>query len=166
MAKKAPAVRRKSDALSIRIDPRLKYVLELAARVQRRAVTGVVEWAITEALADTKVTDKDGRQWPLMDASGLVWSDNELERLMGMWFNFPSLLTYEESRIVEVITRTHELWIDGVPMRYIDLKWKDALEAWPKLKQQLEIAANRPTLAGLTDDDLKQAGLEYLILPF
>lgn len=167
MAKKQAAAQvRKTDALSIRIDPRLKYGLDLASRVQRRPVTSVVEWAIAEALANERVRDKNGHEWTLKDASGVIWSDNELERLLALWFNFPDLLDYEESRQVNVLLRTHELWKDGSPNRYLDFEWSRTLPVWDKLKPVLIEAAGRAPVVGLTNEDLDDAGLADLVLPF
>ena len=38
-----------SVTLSLRLDPRSKYLIDLLARQQKRTITGVIEWAVERA---------------------------------------------------------------------------------------------------------------------
>src|SRR4051795_7355266 len=40
----------RSETVTIRLDPKLRYLTELAARKQRRTVSSFIEWAIESAL--------------------------------------------------------------------------------------------------------------------
>ena len=42
--------KRKSEVVTVRLDPKLKYVAELAARRQRRTLSSYIEWAIEDSL--------------------------------------------------------------------------------------------------------------------
>lgn len=45
----APKVRR-SETVTVRLDPRMNYLAELAARSQRRTKSSFIEWAVQEAI--------------------------------------------------------------------------------------------------------------------
>lgn len=162
--RKAPD--RKSEVLSLRIDPRLKYGLDLLARQQRRSVTGVVEWVIGETFRKEPINDADGRERAFSEAVEVLWSENELERLLKLWFFYPSLLSYEESRMVNVLLRSWDLWVKGANQAYNRFKWFEVLPKWELLKPVLEEAAQRPVITGLTDADYETVGLEYSQIPF
>lgn len=154
----------KTEALSIRIDPRLRFGLELMARQQRRSVTGVVEWAIDVALNSEPAAEVWGRE-PVSFAELLrvVWHPNEAERLVNLAQNFPGLLTYEESRMWEVINRSPDFWDDpDSPHRSVQ---RDVLfDQWEKVAPLIAKAAERPVLKGLTSKELDEAGV--IAIPF
>lgn len=160
------ATAKKSEALSVRIDPRMKYGLDLLARHQRRAVTGVVEWCLSEVFRAESVPGTKGRTYTIDDAIRITWSENELERLLALWFEFPALLSYEESRMVNTLLRTLNLWVKFEPTRINNFRWNDVLPQWDKFKPVLAKAATRNPQVGLTDDDLLAAGLGDLLIPF
>lgn len=162
------ATAKKSEALSVRIDPRMKYGLDLLARHQRRAVTGVVEWCLSEVFRVESVPGAKGRSYTIDDAIRITWSENELERLLALWFEFPTLLSYEESRMVNTLLRTLSLWVQFEPTRINNFRWNEVLPHWNKFKPVLAKAATRNPLVGLQEDDFKAAGIEHLwdALPF
>jgi len=109
-------------SVSLRIDPRIKYGIDLAARVQKRTVTGVVEWAVERALSDVKLPvdfmvegDQGKPELPepqsVLDAvKERLWSPDEATRLMRLAFECPSLLTFEEGLIWESIRLSPPFW--------------------------------------------------------
>lgn len=109
-------------SVSLRIDPRIKYGIDLAARVQKRTVTGVVEWAVERALSDVKmpvdftVVGRQGKpvlpepQSVLDAVIERLWSPDEATRLMRLAFECPSLLTFEEGLIWESIRLSPPFW--------------------------------------------------------
>lgn len=97
---------RKTETLTLRLDPKVKMMIELISRIRRRSITGVVEAAIEEVAYDTGVPYfDDGRinNHPLGSILSDVWSTDESERFINMSYRFPTLLTYEEQRIWETI---------------------------------------------------------------
>jgi hypothetical protein len=44
----------------VRLDPKLRYLAELAARKQRRTVSSFIEWTIEEALKNIYLHDYEG----------------------------------------------------------------------------------------------------------
>lgn len=148
----------KTDALSIRIDPRLRYGLELLARQQRRSVTGVVEWAIERALRDESITDQGGT---FAEALRDLWSPNEFERLVYLATKYPDLMTYEESRMWRVILDTEDFWLDRKRYIFND----DVVELWDRLKPLLISASEKSVVIGLTREQLRRIDVD-LSIPF
>lgn len=162
-AKKAPKKTpdRKTEVLSIRIDPRVKYGLELLARLQRRSTTGVVEWAIQEAFGRELFDpgDNDGHPTKLDEELDRLWQINEIERLVALALRRPQLLTFEESRAWKVLKDTAAFWKH---QRYPDFDafhWKDVLPQWDKLAPLLNEAVERNIVRGLTPEELSAAGI-------
>jgi hypothetical protein len=164
--RKLVAARRRGEPLSVRIDPKTRYGLELLSRLQRRSVTGVVEWAIAEALRNSTIADAGGRELTVEAALSDAWSVNELERLISLWESYTHLLTFDEERLVMVLLKTAALWHDANRRKYSLFRWAEVQPAWESLKPIAEAAAERTTVVGLTHDELKQAGLEALDPPF
>jgi hypothetical protein len=78
---------RKTESLTVRLSPRVKFGLELLARKQHRTLAGVVEWAI-----DMGMSDPDNGI-PDLDE---LWSPLAGERLKNLKDAHPNLLSYEE----------------------------------------------------------------------
>lgn len=149
---------KKTEALSIRIEPRMRYGLEILSRLQRRAVTGVVEWSIAQAFQNEIARDLQGNDVAFETALNRLWSPNEPERLLALRFYYPSLLTYEEERLVKVLTTTEVLWSAKEPS-YRSFEWDIVLPVWEKLKPILQQASERSVITGLSDSELAKSGL-------
>ena len=162
--KKSPAKKtpdRKTEALSIRIDPRSRYGLELLARLQRRSTTGVVEWILQEAFRSEvfEQGDQHREQTTLDEVLDGLWQINDVERLVALALRKPQLLTFEEARLWKVIRDTSSLWRH---QRYPDFDafhWKDVLPQWDKLAPLLNEAVERNIVRGLTPEELSAAGI-------
>lgn len=74
----------KTNSLTIRIEPRARYGLELLARKQRRTLSSVIEWAILGGISN------DG-----IDLQSL-WDVDEAERLKKLVERHPELINYDE----------------------------------------------------------------------
>ena len=79
----------KTDNITVRVEPRLRYLTMLAARQQHRSLSALIEWAVQEQLKTMKV---DGT--PLLDLD--LWDVDEEDRLKLLALNAPNLLTYDE----------------------------------------------------------------------
>ena len=164
--RKSATSRRRGEPLSVRIDPKTRYGLELLSRLQRRSVTGVVEWAIAEALRNSTIADSGGRELTVEAALSGAWSVNELERLIALWESYAHLLTFDEERLVAVLVKTPALWHDANRRGYRQFRWSEVQPAWEALRPIATEAAERATIIGLTNDELKQAGLSSLVVTF
>lgn len=159
---------RKTEALSIRIDPRMRYGLELLARKQRRAVTGVVEWAIDKAFGDEVIDCADGSSLYFRPALEQLWATNEIERLVLLATTAPQLLTFEESRVWQVIRQTDLLWFSPSERSASAFKTEEVLSQWERLAPVIYEAADQPIIRGIMKATLKAGGVdvESLEIPF
>lgn len=155
--KKTPE--RKTEALSIRIDPRSRYGLELLARLQRRSTTGVVEWVLQEAFKQEVFDNSDMNQSPLHleDALNDLWQVNEVERLVALAISKPQLLTFEESRVWKVLKDTAAFWKNHQYQEFKAFRWLEILPQWEKIGPLLSEAVERNIVRGFTEDELRAA---------
>lgn len=81
----------RSETITVRLDKRMRYLTEIAARAQRRTVSSFIDWAVAEALTrqmlgtDTVAAHGDA-----------LWDADEWTRLENLAAQFPYLLTYDE----------------------------------------------------------------------
>lgn len=108
---------RKTETLTLRLDPKVKYTIELMSRIRRQSITSVIEAAV-EAEAfdlDTPVIIEGKREtWSLASAVSEFWSTDVVTRFLGLCAFMPELLTYEEQRIWETIKATPEFWDENI----------------------------------------------------
>src|SRR5262245_49662003 len=91
----------RTETVTIRLDPKLRYLTELAARKQRRTVSSFIEWAIEQALSQV-VLDDQTRQ-TVLNAAGQLWDPDEADRLVSLGCGYPDLLTYDEQVLWKLI---------------------------------------------------------------
>ncbi|MCL2644314.1 MAG: hypothetical protein FWD51_02525 [Betaproteobacteria bacterium] len=107
----------RTETVTIRLDSRLRYLAELASRVQRRTVSSFIEWAVQESLKHVDVCSADGCKRSIADEVDKLWDVDEPDRLVRLAFHYPGLLTYEEQIIWKHIRESGYLWksefIDG-----------------------------------------------------
>ncbi len=97
----------RTEVFAMRLDPKLKYLAEIAARKQRRSLANFVEWALDEALAKVKL-DESGDftgQYAISvrDEANKLWDLEPSYRLINLAEKYPELLTYEEQIIWNAI---------------------------------------------------------------
>lgn len=97
---KTPQTRK--EATSVRLEPKIKYLVEIAARIQRRSVTNYIEWALEESLKSIDISLDDNKS-NLFDFSDRIWNTDEASRFAVLAENFPELLTFDEQRIIDNI---------------------------------------------------------------
>jgi hypothetical protein len=109
----------RSETVSVRMDPRLRYLAEIAARVQRRTLSSFIEYAVDDALKRVFMPTDQTRvrggvaldePVPVADAAGTIWDFDDPGRLALLARRYPQLLTFEETRtwmlFLEVLKRT------------------------------------------------------------
>lgn len=151
-------------SVSLRIDPRIKYGIDLAARIQKRTVTGVVEWAVENALADIQMPTSVFRELESPDAAtdlashldDILWSTNEGVRLVLLASRYPSLLTYDETLIWETIKLSPPFWRFLPSCAEDCTPWENARldivsECWEKL---VEIVNSRKEISSVSYAEL------------
>lgn len=96
----------RTETVTVRLDPELRYLAEIAARVQRRTLSSYVEWAIIESLErvyvlqDTTITQMANR----------IWDVDEPDRFVKLALHAPDLLNYDEQVLWKVIREYPALW--------------------------------------------------------
>lgn len=142
-------------AVGIRIDPKIKFALDIMGRLQKRSLTAVIEWAISNAIAQQSLDFDGGTLSSVLDK---VWSTDESARLAKLAIHMPEALTYDELRIWETIKATSYFWLeygdgsfDNDPNR---LMLDRVRRAWKETIDHVEKHKMSPTIVPMTADDL------------
>jgi len=63
----------RSETVTVRLDPKLRYLAELAARKQRRTVSSFIEWAIEDALKRVSISEDQNSERTIHDEALTLW---------------------------------------------------------------------------------------------
>ncbi|MDT3708292.1 MAG: hypothetical protein ROZ09_15850 [Thiobacillus sp.] len=104
----------RTEVFAMRLDPKLKYLAEIAARKQRRSLANFIEWAVEQALGKVMLGDGQGGR-SVIDEAARLWDLEPSDRFLKLAENFPDLMTYEEQLIWKAIhqIRARESYEDG-----------------------------------------------------
>lgn len=87
----------RSEIVTIRLDPKLKYMAELCARKHRRTLSSFIEWAVNDSINKEIIHPSPNmNDCTFFDASHYLWCLDKNERLTRLAERFPYLLTYSE----------------------------------------------------------------------
>ncbi len=101
----------RSETVTIRLDPRLNYLCEIAARVQRRTKSSFIEAVIDEAIHNILLLPRDDPEGlTIGDQADDLWKIREHERLVGLVEIAPHLMTMREQEIWAVICEHGFFW--------------------------------------------------------
>lgn len=106
----------RTDTVSIRLDPRLNYLCELAARSQRRTKSSFIESMLAEQI-QTLVINKwreptgYGEPSTFGDAAETLWHVRESQRLVSLALIAPELMSFEEQHIWALIEENGYFWL-------------------------------------------------------
>jgi len=102
----------RAETTSIRLDPRLRYLSELACRKQRRSLNSFIEFAIESTLNNVNIDDGGYNEAPtsIGSVADRLWDVDEPDRFAKLAFRYPELLTYDEQVIWKSIRETPGLW--------------------------------------------------------
>ena len=89
----------RSETVTLRLDPKLRYLADIGARAQRRTVSSFIEWAIENVL--NKVILKGNAD--LQGFSYILWDPTEADRFAKLAIYFPEFLTYDEQVLWKLI---------------------------------------------------------------
>lgn len=96
----------RTETVTIRLDPKTRYLAELAGRVHRRTTSSFIEWAIEESLSRVHVTS--GKS--IADIATVLWDVDEADRFIALATEFPELLTHKEQLIWKHIRTARRYW--------------------------------------------------------
>lgn len=98
----------RSETVTVRLDPKLRYLADLAARKQRRTLSSYIEWAIEDSLDRTQLTPSINSS--LADETGALWDVDEADRFAKLALRHPELLSHEEQVRWKLIRENGYLW--------------------------------------------------------
>jgi len=150
------------EIVSVRFDPKLRYLAELAARKNRRSLSNYIEWAIEQALK--RVYLRENPEAPHLNISiankaSDLWDVHESDRFVKLAREYPELLTHEEQILWKLIRTNDSFWnkYDGIDAPPIEKFFKFELlrEHWDKFKAVARGEADMSTLPALSTTDPK-----------
>ena len=97
----------RSEVVTVRLDPKLRYLVDLAARKQRRTVSSFIEWAIERGLDAVMLADDAATVWKQAD---LLWDVDEGDRFVNVAVRYPELLTHDEQVLWKLIRENGYCW--------------------------------------------------------
>ena len=102
----------RTQTVTLRLDPRLRYLTDLGARMQRRTTSGFIEWAIEEAIESLEMYyDKEnGVSHTLASESFWLWDVDEPDRFVKLADRHSNLLTHDEQVLWKIITEAKFLY--------------------------------------------------------
>lgn len=105
----------RTDVLTVRIDPRLNYLLEIAARLERRTKSSFAESVLEEAVG--RVLDQVGISKLRCETKGelaaLLWHPEPWCRLQILAERFPDAMTVEDQEIWTFLKEVDVFWVDA-----------------------------------------------------
>ena len=121
----------RSETVTVRLDPKLRYLAELAARKQRRTLSSFIEWAIEDSLKSVLLYqctgyDGDNESVSVADASIALWDVDEAERFVRLAIRYSELLTHQEQEIWKLLLDS-SLLLPAQSRRANQLMWDFAV---------------------------------------
>lgn len=148
---------RKTETLTLRLDPKVRFLIDLIARQKRQSITGVIESAVevyaTNFYIEADMWDDDAdaerrQEVSLYKLSKDIYSTDDSFRFMMLVWTCPRLLSYEEVRLRETIYASELFW-DEYPNASSDRNDIDTdvlREHWVALLAHVEEHKSSPTV--------------------
>ncbi|MBT5943900.1 MAG: hypothetical protein HOK98_15380 [Rhodospirillaceae bacterium] len=129
----------RSETVTVRLDPRLNYLCELAARTQRRTKSSFIETAIAEALltAEPSPFRRNGSPKTIGSCADQLWHVHDHQRLARLAGQFPHLLTIDEQEIWALICDLGHLWSGHWEQDGSEEVWRWETRPWDNLQMNL-----------------------------
>jgi predicted transcriptional regulator len=119
----------RSEVVTIRLDPKLRYLAELAARKQRRTLSSFIEWAIEQSLSEVEFTENS----TLADNAAALWDVDECDRFVKLALRDENLLNYQEQVVWKMLQALEDPGILAKDERKID--WTALREFWSDIEE-------------------------------
>jgi hypothetical protein len=128
----------RSETVTVRLDPKLRYLAELAARKQRRTLSSFIEWAIEENLKSIYLED-GAETRSIASQSADLWDVDEPDRFAKLAIRYPQMLTHDEQVLWKLVKENGCFWrtfSDGTwDIEERDLIFEHLREHWSNLKK-------------------------------
>ena len=136
----------------MRLDPKLRYLAELAARKQRRTLSSFIEWVIEESLKRIYLDDRGADYPSLADQANELWDVDEPDRFAKLAFRYPHMLTHDEQVLWKLVRDSSFFWLlspdIALPLDEKALMFARLREQWKTLNAVARGTADRKTLPG------------------
>jgi len=115
---------KRSAVVSVRLDPKLRFATELAARKQRRTVSSYIEWAVEQAIK-AEANEGDPFSETIKAVVDCVWDVDDADRFVKLASTFPVFLTHQEQVLWKLIKECRGLnkGEDGLGLAEIRKHW-------------------------------------------
>lgn len=131
----------RTETVSVRMEPKLRYLAEIAARTHRRSLSSFVEWAVEDALSRAQFNEEKS----VAQAVDTIWDVDEPDRFVKLALYAPRLLNYDEQRLWKVIREHPEVWKgnitefhEGNPESVLQrVDFVKLREAWTALRNEI-----------------------------
>jgi hypothetical protein len=100
----------RSETVTVRLDPKLRYLAGLAARKQRRTLSSYIEWAIEVSLGQVILTDRSNSSKSISDIASTLWDVDDSEKFAKLALNYPDMLDHAEQVLWKLICEWGYLW--------------------------------------------------------
>ena len=100
----------RTETLTIRLDPKLNYLCELAARAQRRTKSSFVESALADRIDTQPLYPRESRGATIGEMAQQLWHVREHERLISLAEHAPHLMSFGEQQIWALIAEHSMFW--------------------------------------------------------
>lgn len=130
----------RTETISVRMEPKLRYLAEIAARTHRRSLSSFVEWAVEDALSRAQFRAEQS----VAQAADSIWDVDEPDRFVKLALYAPRLLNYDEQRLWKAIREHAPVW-NGEEVNFQEespasilqhINFVNLREAWPALKTE------------------------------
>lgn len=101
----------RSETVTVRLDPKLRYLAGLAASKQRRTLSSYIEWAVEDSLKRVALRGNGDKHVTVADMAEKLWDVDEGERFVRLAFRYPELLNHEDEKLWKVIRQCGALWL-------------------------------------------------------
>ena len=171
----------RTQTVTVRLDPKLRYLAELAARRHRRTLSSFIEWAIEESLSTVVLYEGSGynndHDRSVMDEAESLWDVDEADRFARLAIQYPEMLNIDEQRMWKLVRENGFYWkgllenegwvwdqtISNLILPRLRETWDDlqsvvageALsEILPIWSEESAIETSSPRGEGFSDDDI------------
>lgn len=100
----------RSETVTVRLDPELRYLADIAARIHRRTLSSYVEWAIIKSLDKSVLYEDNSGQTMVSDMAAQLWDVEDADRFAKLAIHAPHLLNYDEQRLWKIVSECGYFW--------------------------------------------------------
>ena len=100
----------RTETVTVRFDPKLRYLAELASRKQRRTLSSFIEWAIEDTLTRLTIKEWGNGQTSFAEEAENLWDVDDADRFARLALRYPELLTHEEQVRWKLVRECGYLW--------------------------------------------------------